>query len=52
MIERYKRHGIRVFQTSHGPGKEDFSQPRFGDDHIVCTSNGAVEGVNCEYREQ
>ncbi len=52
VIERHTQRGIRVYQTNHGAKEEDFSEPTFGDDHIVCTSTGVVQGLECGYRTE
>jgi competence protein ComEC len=51
VIGRYKQRGIRVFQTNRGPKEQDFSEPKFGNDHIVCLSTGGAEGLDCKYRK-
>jgi competence protein ComEC len=51
VIARYTQRGIRVFQTNRGPKEQDFSEPKFGNDHIVCLSTGAPEGLDCKYRK-
>ena len=50
VIARYKQRGIQVFQTNRGPKEQDFSEPKFGNDHIVCLSTGSVQGLDCAYR--
>jgi hypothetical protein len=50
VVARYTHRGIQVFQTNRGPKEQDFSEPQFGNDHIVCLSTGAVQSLNCAYR--
>ena len=50
VVARYTHRGIQVFQTNRWPKEQDFSEPKFGNDHIVCLSTGAVQGLDCAYR--